>query len=130
MESAALVDSSFFIRHQRLGRDAFVDLERWSARYDLLTCGMVTLEVLRGARTEAALKLYRIAFAVMNCIPTTTRVWDRATDLAWALERKGTPIPAPDSLIAAHALQARAAVLTLDRDFRRIPGLMVLDSLA
>ena len=82
MESAALVDSSFFIRHQRLGHDAFAELERWAARYELLTCGMVTMEVLRGVRTEAALKLYRTAFAVMNCIPTTSRAWDRATDIA------------------------------------------------
>ncbi len=82
MESAALVDSSFFIRHQRLGRDAFAELERWSARHELLTCGMVTMEVLRGAGTETALKVFRTAFAVMNCIPTTSRVWDRATDIA------------------------------------------------
>ncbi len=45
------------------------------------------------------------------------------------LERKGTPIPAADLLIAAHALQAGAAVLTLDNDFRRVPGLTVLDPL-
>ena len=130
MESAVLVDSSFYIRHQRLGRDAFAELESWSLRHELLVCGMVVMEVTRGARTATALSHYRSVFAVMSCIPTTSRVWDLATDIARSLDRKGTPIPPQDSLIAAHALQAGAAVLTLDKDFQRVPGLTVLDRLS
>lgn len=130
MANAVLVDSSFYIRHQRLGRDAFAELAKWSLRHELLVCGMIAMEVTRGARTEAALSRYRSAFAIMSCVPTTSRVWDRATDIALALDRKGTPIPPQDCLIAAHALHAGAAVLTLDADFRRIPGLAVLNSLA
>jgi predicted nucleic acid-binding protein len=65
----------------------------------------------------------------MRCVPTTGRVWEHAARLARALEQRGTPIPAQDSLIAAHALQAGAAVLTLDTDYRRIPGLVVLTRL-
>ena len=130
MGSAVLVDSSFYIRHQRLGHDAFAELEQWSFRYDLLVCGMVMMEVTRGARTEAALSLYRSAFFVMNCITTTSQVWDLATDIAIALDRKGTPIPPQDSLIAAHALHAGAALLTFDKDFNRVPGLTVLDRLS
>ena len=58
-----------------------------------------------------------VGFSVMIYVPTTNRVWDLATDIALALDRKGTPIPPQDSLVAAHALQASAAVLTLDKDF-------------
>ena len=130
MENAVLVDSSFYIRHQRLGRDAFAELESWSLRHELLVCGMVVMEVTRGARTATALSNSRSAFAVMSCIPTTSRVWDLATDIALSLDRTGTPIPPQDSLIAAHALHAGAAILTFDTDFRRIPGLTVVDRLA
>jgi predicted nucleic acid-binding protein len=39
-------------------------------------------------------------------------------------------LPAPDILIAAHALQAGATVLTLDAHFSAIPGLRVIDRLS
>ena len=90
---------------------------------------MVVMEVLRGVHSIPTRERYRMGFSVMIYTPTTSRVWDLATGIALALDRRGTPIPPQDSLIAAHALQAGAAVLTLDSDFRRIPGLTVLDSL-
>jgi tRNA(fMet)-specific endonuclease VapC len=42
------------------------------------------------------------------------------------LESKGTPIGAPDMLIAAHALSLAAVVITGNvREFRKVPGLSV-----
>ena len=52
-----------------------------------------------------------------------------ASDLAWKLDRSGAVMQAADLLIAASALAADAALLTLDLDFRRVPGLTVLDKL-
>lgn len=129
MAAAVLVDSNYYIRRLRHDGDPLLELEQMADRFDFMTCGMVVMEVCRGLQLEPQRRRYRTAFAVMNCIQTTSKVWDLATDIALALDRRGTPIPPQDSLIAAHALQAGAAVLTLDRDFRRIPGLTVLDSL-
>lgn len=129
MAAAVLVDNNYYIRRLRHDGDPLLELERLAERYSFLTCGMVVMEVCRGLQLEPQRRRYRAAFAVMNCIPTTSKVWDLATDISLALDRKGSPIPPQDSLIAAHALQAGAAVLTLDTDFRRIPGLTVLDSL-
>jgi predicted nucleic acid-binding protein len=129
METAALVDSSFFVRQQRHGLDAFAELRPWCRRYELLTCGMVRLEVLRGIRSEPVHRRYTELFAAMRDVPTTARTWQLATDIARKLERSGTPIPPQDSLIAAHALEAGAAVIALDIDFRRMPGLTVLNRL-
>lgn len=126
MAAVVLVDSNYYIRRLRHDGDPLLELERLAGRYEFMTCGMV---VCRGLQHEPQRRRYRSAFTVMNCIPTTSRIWDLATDIALALDRKGTLIPPQDSLIAAHALQAGAAVLTLDSDFRRIPGLTVLDSL-
>jgi len=129
MESAVLVDSSYFVRSQRQGRDPFTELGAFADRYEFFTCGMVTMEVLRGIHAAHRTQRYRTGFSVRICVPTTSRIWDLATDLSVTLDRKGTPIPPQDTLIAAHAIQAGVAVLTLDNDFRRIPALTVLDSL-
>ncbi len=130
MAAAVLVDSNYYIRRLRTDGDPLLELERLAHHYDFMTCGMVVMEVCRGLQFEPQRRRYRSAFAVMNCILTTSRVWDLATDIALALDRQGMPIPPQDSLIAAHALHTDAAVLTFDRDFHRVPGLTVLDRLS
>jgi predicted nucleic acid-binding protein len=130
MAAAVLVDSNYYIRRLRTDGDPLLELELLAHRFDFMTCGMVVMEVCRGLQFEPQRRRYRVAFAVMNCVTTTTRVWDLATDISLALDRRGTPIPPQDSLIAAHALHAGAALLTFDKDFNRIPGLTVLDHLS
>ena len=128
---SALVDSSFFLRQQRYGGvDVFGALRPWCRQYELVTCGMVRLEVERGTRSLPILHSYMALFDAMRNVPTLDRVWGLATDIARALEKKGTPVPAPVSIIAAHALDYGAAVITVDTDFRRIPALTVLHRLS
>ena len=127
MAAAVLVDSNFFIARQRRNLDPFAELNEFAGQHEFLTCGMITMEVLRGVLSPRVAQRYQLGFSVMIYVPTTSRTWDLATDIALSLDRKGTPIPPQDSLIAAHALQAGAAVLTFDTDFRRIPGLTILE---
>jgi predicted nucleic acid-binding protein len=129
MANLVLPDSSFYIRSTRAGLDPFVELGAHSTEWEFATCGMVVLEFCRGIRPPHQLVLFRERFAVMLYIPTTNSTWDRATQLAWSLDRQGAILPAQDILIAAHALQADAAVLTADAHFHQIPGLRVIHSL-
>lgn len=129
MDDAVLPDSNFYIGRMRAGVDPFAELALHVDRYEFLTCGMVVLEVSRGLREPRVLRLFRERFAVMSFLPTSNAIWQRATEIAWALDRQGLVLPAPDVLIAACALQAKAAVLTADAHFHSIPGLRVLDSL-
>lgn len=129
MAGAVLVDSSYYISLQRRGVDPFTLLAARVEDFEFLTCGMVLMEILRGIHAPRVAQRYREAFAVMVCVPTTSLVWDRATNIALALDHHGTPIPPQDALIAAHALQAGAAVLTLDLHFKKIAGLTVLTTL-
>ncbi|MEB3331802.1 MAG: PIN domain-containing protein [Synechococcaceae cyanobacterium] len=47
-------------------------------------------------------------------------------DLRSDVERKGTPIGALDTLIAAHALSLQATLVTNNlREFERVPGLLL-----
>lgn len=131
MANLILPDSNIYIGAVRAGRDPFkefaagIDDRDW----EFATCGMVMLEVCRGQRDPNLLKRFRERFAVMIFIPTTNQIWERATQLAWSLDRQGRVLPAQDILIAAHALQTNALVLTHDAHFHEIPGLRVSDSL-
>jgi predicted nucleic acid-binding protein len=124
-----LVDSSFYIDRLRKGVDPLAELAAASPEWDIITCGMVILEVCRGFRSTRERKRFEDAFSVMAFVPTSNRVWQRATDLAWKLDRQGLVMQATDLLIATHALHVDAAVLTFDNDYKRVPSLEVLDAI-
>lgn len=128
MASLILPDSNIYIGAFRVGRDPFREFTAGIEDHDweFATCGMIVLEVCRGQRDAHLLARFRERFGVMIFIPTTNQIWERATQLAWSLDRQGRVLPAQDILIAAHALQADATVLTLDAHFSSIPGLRVI----
>ena len=51
MPSDILVDSNVFIDFLRAGRDPTQEMRNWAGKRFLATCGMVRLEVLRGAHS-------------------------------------------------------------------------------
>ncbi len=130
MASLVLPDSNFYIHCARAGTDPFRELGARSDDYEFATCGMVVLEVCRGRSDPHVLRRFQERFGVMIFIPTSNQIWERTTQLAWALDRRGVVLPPQDVLIAAHALHTNAAVLTYDAHFNAIPGLNVIDHLA
>jgi len=131
MANLILPDSNIYIGAARAGRDPFREFAAGivDRDWEFATCGMIVLEVCRGQRDPNLLARYRERFDVMIFLPTTQQIWARAAQLAWSLDRQGRVLPAQDILIAAHALQANAAVLTADTHFHHIPGLRVLTRL-
>lgn len=129
MASLVLPDSNYYINCARRGVDPFVELAERMEEYEFATCGMVVLEVCRGRTNPIFLQRFRERFAIMPFIAAGASVWEQATQLAWTLDRRGVVLPAPDLLIAACALQAKAAVLTADAHFGEVPGLKVIERL-
>ncbi len=126
MDVPILVDSSVYIRLMRQRLDPVAVLFEHYDTVNLVTCGMVRLEVLRGVRVQRARTQLEAFMAVMQYVPADERLWREATDLAWRIDRLGNAIQATDAVIAASALRLGASVLTLDSDFQRVPGLHVL----
>jgi predicted nucleic acid-binding protein len=126
MPPVILPDSSVFIGDLRAGRDPFARLAACSEESEFATCGLVVTEVCRGVRDPVLLRRVRERLGVMVYIPTSKQIWERLTQLTWALDRRGIVLPAADLLIASCALQVGAAVFTLDAHFRHVPGLEVI----
>ncbi|MEO0054293.1 MAG: hypothetical protein RLZZ50_240 [Verrucomicrobiota bacterium] len=126
MDVPILVDSSVYIRLLRQRLDPVAVLFKHYDTVNLVTCGMVRLEVMRGVRVPRARERLEAFMSVMQYVQADDRLWREATDLAWRMDRLGQPIQATDAVIAASALRLGASVLTLDSDFQRVPGLHVL----
>lgn len=127
MDQPIIVDSNYYIGHLRRGMNPFVELKRIAEDWELATCGMIMVEVLRGLKTARMRDLFEKGISTMLYVPTTNAIWAKAVTLAWHLDRRGRVVPAQDHVIAASALSIGAAVLTTDAHFREFPGLKVYD---
>jgi predicted nucleic acid-binding protein len=125
MSASVLVDSNVFIGLLRRGLDPVEVLGRWIGLGDLATCGMVRLEVERGLKVEKVRRRVAGFFDVLINVPTSNKIWEQATSLAWSLGRCGITLPAQDILIAACAKEVGAAILTDDKHFDEFIGLQV-----
>jgi predicted nucleic acid-binding protein len=129
MVGNVLVDSSYFIELLRAGEDPFEDFANHADDVDFFTCGVVMIEVLRGVKVKKAHARLSGLMGAMIYVPTLNHLWERAAALAWDLDRRGQFIRVPDLIVAMSAMEADAALLTFDSDFRRVPGLRVIDRL-
>jgi predicted nucleic acid-binding protein len=126
MDQPILVDTNIYIRLLRQKRDPAAALFEHFDTVNLITCGMVQLEVLRGIRHDRTRERLSDFFATMQYVTTDHALWREAADLAFRADRAGFVIPNTDAFIAACAFRRGAAVLTADIDFQRIEGLAVL----
>lgn len=123
MENGVLVDSSVFIHLLRRGLDPVDALREEFGALDIVTCGVVKIEVLRGMKTPKARAHMESFLSVCQFVPSNNALWDAAIDLAWSMDRAGQIIPATDILIAVSAQRVGASILTLDHHFAMIPRL-------
>jgi predicted nucleic acid-binding protein len=120
-----LIDSSIFIGWTRRGINPLDALHRQLHANDLVSCGIVRCEVLRGAIKPKALAELTALFDVIPEIVTTAKIWQQTAELAWQIDRKGFVLPLPDLIIAACALSADATLITADAHFAKIPKLKI-----
>lgn len=121
-----LVDSNVYIDLLNSRQDPCKILGAWAGNAELVTCGMVRLEVLRGLKHPSAYQKIANFIDVMINVRSDAAFWPEATELAWRLDRKGKVVPGSDIIIAASALRNHAAILTSDGHFKHIDGLEVI----
>jgi predicted nucleic acid-binding protein len=129
MARSVLVDSSFFINRLRAGGDPLQELTAFSGEFDYATCGVVTVEVLRGMKHKNAHRRMANYLQCMRYVPTLNHLWESVERLTWELDRTGKIMQLTDLIIAASALDIEATLLTLDSDFLRVPKLRVIQRL-
>ncbi|MEP6662886.1 MAG: PIN domain-containing protein [Verrucomicrobiota bacterium] len=120
--SPVLVDSSFYIREAREGRDPLKTLAPITATRDVAVCGVIRCEVGRGVKEPRVLDRYNAVWDVMIYVPTDNRLWDTVAKTLWHLDRRGINLSLPDVIIGCCAMRIGAIVLTHDGHFYDIPG--------
>jgi len=129
MKPLVLADSSFCIFAGRELGNPFRYFSLHKANYEFATCGVVTVEVLRGIAVPRLMDFWERGFSSLTYLPTDQSTWGIARQIAWKLERAGRRLGTPDIVIAACAIESGAMVLTRDKRFSEIGELTVISSL-
>ncbi len=123
-----LIDSSLWIEYLRPKGSAAIKARVREAlqKEEVLTCGIVIVELLRGARTEGEYSDLQNSMLSLPQVPMDDLVFERAGRWGFELDQKGKVVSTTDLLIASAAHQ-KGAVLHNDSDFELIASEFPLD---
>ena len=120
-----LVDSSVWIRMFRSSGGAeIVRMDR--VIDDAATCGVILQEVLQGIQPEHYVAGVRRSLLRHYYLETTQTTYLAAAEYGRKCRARGFCLATADALIAAVAIERRAALWTLDKDFVRAAGFLPL----
>ncbi len=123
-----LIDSSVWIEYfRRRGSLAVKDRVRGILqREEAASCGIIAVEILRGAKTEKEFQALQESLMALPQIAIDASVVERAARWGFLLDRKGKTVSTTDLLIAAAAFK-NAILLHLDNDFKVISSVVDLE---
>jgi len=91
-----------------------------------VTCEIVTLEVLRGARSEREYNQLYADFTALSIVKLTDTIWEKSYAAGFKLKKAGINVPLADILIATTASHYNCLLLHRDKHFplmKRVMGL-------
>ncbi len=123
-----LIDSSIWIEYLRpKGSKKVKDRVREILqKEEAISCGVVIVEILRGAKNEEDFKSLHDSLISLPQIPIDDAVIGRASEWGFILDRKGQTVSTTDLLIAAAAYK-NGKLLHLDNDFEVISSVVDLE---
>jgi predicted nucleic acid-binding protein len=89
---------------------------------DAVTCGIVVVEILRGAKDDRLFKTLKETLPSLRQTQMNDEVIEKAAQWGYTLDRKGNTVSTTDLFIAA-AASDKAVVLHIDSDFEIITSL-------
>jgi predicted nucleic acid-binding protein len=122
-----LIDSSAWVEYFRPkgAKKVKERIKEVLHREEAVSCGVVVVEVLRGARNEEDFQSLNESLLSLPQIPLDSAVIERAARWGFLLDRKGKTVSTTDLLIAAAAYK-KTRLLHLDSDFEVISSFVDL----
>lgn len=119
-----LLDSDVLIYAAR-PEPLYSALRSWIERPDTSISAISLVEVLGFARMEAEdAVFFSIAFDFLPQLSITADILNKAVEV-----RRLSRLKTPDAIVAATALEHNLRLITADRDFARVVGLVVINPL-
>jgi tRNA(fMet)-specific endonuclease VapC len=124
-----LLDTNAYAAWKR-GDDATAELVRRAEEilFSAIVAGELNFGFRRGSHTRRNLAELDelLASPFVRFLDVTATTADRFGRIAFDLREKGSPIPTNDIWIAAHAMQTGADLVSFDRHFEAVDGLVLV----
>jgi predicted nucleic acid-binding protein len=122
-----LIDSSVWIEYFRPkgSTKAKEKVRAILQKEEAVCCGIVLIEILRGAKSEKEYQFLKEALTALPQIPLDEEVIERASNWGYQLDRKGKCVSTTDLLIAA-AAYPRDCLIHSDLEFKAIASIVDL----
>ena len=119
-----LIDSSAWIEYLRPTGSKKVKerVREVLEKEEAVICGIVVVEILRGAKDDKVFKLLKETLLSLPQIPINDEVIEKAAQWGYTLNRKGKTVSTTDLFIAAAASE-KVVVLHADSDFEIMASL-------
>jgi len=123
-----LIDSSAWIEYLRPrgSREVKERVRDILQKEQAISCGVVLVEILKGAKNERDFQALHKCLAALPQIPIDNPVIERAAHWGFILDRKGKVVSTTDLLIAAAAYK-KARLLHIDSNFELISSEVELE---
>jgi hypothetical protein len=123
-----LIDSSVWVEYLRpTGSQKVKERVRGILqKEEAISCGIVIVEILRGAKNEKEFQTLKDSLVNLPQIPIDERVIERAANWGFLLDRKGRSISTTDLFIASAAYK-NACLLHSDNDFKVMASVVELE---
>ncbi|MGA1824336.1 MAG: PIN domain-containing protein [bacterium] len=120
-----LIDSSAWIEYLRPKGSKIVKerVREILEKENAVSCGIVVVEILRGAKNDTSFQLLKDTLFSLPQIPIDDTVIEGAARYGFMLARKGKTVPTTDLFIAS-AAEGKAIVLHVDNDFETISSIV------
>ncbi len=122
-----LVDTSAWIDFFRGERLARARVDGLLNHGEAGVCGPVLAEVLSGTQDRFTWQRLSNLMSALPLLEPEPGAWLRVAELRFLLARQGAQAHLIDLMIAVTAADRRASLLTRDRDFERITGVLAVD---
>ncbi len=117
-----LIDTSIWIEFFRSASRAGDELERLLREDTVWTCGIVAFELLQGVKSGREKSIIMDTLLNLEYIEMSWSHWQKAADMSIRIKENGLALPLSDLFIASIAVEHDLRVFTLDKHFKKIPG--------
>ena len=121
-----LIDTTIWVLYFKGEKELEDEIKLLILKERAAICEIVTLEVLRGAKSQKEHGQLHADFAALSTLRLTDIIWEKSYKIGFKLRKMGINVPLTDILIATVASHYNCLLLHRDKHFPLMKGVMNL----
>ena len=122
IKDGVVVNTSVLIEFLKGNEPISSEIEELLKTNRVIVTGIIVAELLQGVKSKKEEYKISLLSEAVELLEIPTEIWMKAGKVSSSLRRKGVNLPITDVAIASLATEYDLQIFTLDKHFRKIPG--------